>query len=136
MKGLLFFLLLFCSPLMVEGQELEEPQTIAIGKIIELESKILGEKRRIYVYQPQGFWGMDENMNNLPVIYVLDGESQFTHTATAVDFLSAAPNGNDLIPRSIVVGIVNTNRMRHRCSEGRQSLIHTHVLIGIVMLNL
>ena len=77
-----------------------------------MESKLLGETRQIFVHQPNGFWGMDEAMGNLPVVFVLDGESQFLHTVSTVDFLSSAPLGNDLIPRSIVVGIPNTNRNR------------------------
>ena len=82
---------------------------ISIGDRFELPSTILEETREIFIYQPQGLWGMDEKYTNLPVIYVLDGESQFNHTATTVDFLSIATNGNDFMPRSIVVGIPNTN---------------------------
>lgn len=81
---------------------------LPLGEQIEITSTMLGETRPIYIYVPQGLWGMDEDMTNLPVIYVLDAESQFDHTATTVDFLSIATNGNDFIPRSIVVGIPNT----------------------------
>lgn len=91
------------------GQESSEVNRISIGENFEIQSKILGETREIYIYQPQGLWGMDENMTNLPVIYVLDAESQFSHTATTVDFLSIATNGNDFMPRSIVVGIATIN---------------------------
>jgi len=94
------------------GQNIEEENSFSLWKTIEIESTILGETREIYVHQPAGFWGMDEAMNNLPVIIVLDAETQFLHTVATIDFLSAAPLGNDLIPRSIVVGIPNTNRNR------------------------
>lgn len=90
-------------------QESPESNKISIGETIELHSSILGETREIYIYQPEGLWDMDEDMTNLPVIFVLDAESQFTHTATTVDFLSNATNGNDFIPRSLVVGIATNN---------------------------
>ena len=96
----------------LSSQELASKNSIAIGSTIEIKSSILKETREIYIYQPEGLWGMDNNLSNLPVIYVLDGESQFNHTSTTVDFLSTATNGNDFIPRSIVVGIPNTNRVR------------------------
>lgn len=105
-------ILLFLIQIKLIGQETIEVNRITIGESFEIYSQILNEQREIYVYLPQGLWGMDEKTSNLPVIYVLDGESQFNHTATTVDFMSAAPNGNDVIPRSIVVGIPNTNRVR------------------------
>ncbi len=94
------------------GQESMQTNKISIGETFEIQSSILNEKRMIYVYVPQSVWGMDKITSNLPVIYVLDGESQFNQTAATVDFLSIATNGNDFIPRSIVVGIPNTNRTR------------------------
>ena len=109
-KKLLILLLLIQFKL--SGQELSKADKISIAETFEIQSSILNETRRIQIYQPQGLWGMDDELANLPVIYVLDGESQFNHTATTVDFLSIATNGNDFIPRSIVVGIPNTNRVR------------------------
>lgn len=112
MKYILIFLI-FCSVqcnLLAQGNEVSSK--ISIGEIIEIESSVLKENRQIYIHKPEGFWGMDENKTKLPVIYVLDAESQFLHTVATIDFLSAAPLGNDRIPRSIVVGIPNTNRDR------------------------
>ena len=99
--------LLVLVQLKLSSQDSSQTSSISIGEILELHSSILEETREIYIYEPQGLWGMDENMTNLPVIIVLDGESQFNHTATTVDFLSIATNGNDFMPRSIVVGIPN-----------------------------
>lgn len=96
----------------LKGQDRNGPSEISIAETFEIRSEILNETREIQIYQPQGLWGMDEIKTNLPVIFVLDGESQFNHTATTVDFLSIATNGNDFMPRSIVVGIPNTNRVR------------------------
>lgn len=98
--------------LSLSGQSTTSRNEIAVGEIIEFESAVLGEARQVFVHQPKGFWGMDDEMQNLPVVFVLDAETQFLHTVSTVDFLSSAPLGNDLIPRSIVVGIPNTNRNR------------------------
>jgi len=81
-------------------------EPITIGKKITIASKALDEDRIIYIYEPNDF----EQIENLPVIYVLDGYSQFNQTATAIDYLSAVSQGNDRLPPSIVVGITNPNR--------------------------
>ncbi|MGH1364543.1 MAG: alpha/beta hydrolase-fold protein [Calditrichia bacterium] len=112
MKDLSIFLLLISIQFTVFAQSNDQTNDISIGQTIEIESRILGETRQIFVHQPKGFWGMDEAMSNFPVVLVLDGESQFLHTVSTVDFLSSAPLGNDIIPRSLVVGIANTNRDR------------------------
>ncbi|NRB52931.1 MAG: tetratricopeptide repeat protein [Saprospiraceae bacterium] len=96
----------------LSGQSLKKGGEMSIGQTIEFESKILKENRQVFIHQPKGFWGMDEKMSNLPVVFVLDAETQFLHTVSTIDFLSAAPLGNDLIPRSLIVGIPNTNRNR------------------------
>ena len=93
------------------GQTVEN-EKYAIGEKSTVFSSILGEEREIFVYKPKGFCGMDEEMENYPVTYVLDGESQFLNTVSAIEYISAAPQGNDLMPRTIVVGIPNTNRVR------------------------
>lgn len=84
----------------------------SIGEKHTLYSKILKENREVFVHVPKGFWGMDEELRMAPVAIVLDGESQFLHTVAAIDFLSSAALGNDKMPRTIVVGIPNTNRNR------------------------
>lgn len=95
----------------VSGQS-PDFEAYTIGQKHTIYSKILHENREILIYIPKGFWGMDENLKNAPVTFVLDGESQFLNTVTAIDFLSSAPLGNDIMPRTIVVGIPNTNRDR------------------------
>ncbi|MFK8056696.1 MAG: alpha/beta hydrolase-fold protein [Saprospiraceae bacterium] len=88
-----------------------------IGKRDTVYSKILDEEREIFIYLPHGYWGMDEEVTNSPVTIVLDGEAQFLQTASASEFLSAALNGNDLMPRTIVVGIPNTDRLKNLTPE-------------------
>lgn len=105
-------ILLIGWQVIVLGQNSTVQSKISVGEKINLRSEILGETREIYLHRPPGFWGMDEAQENLPLIIVLDAESQFLHTVATVDFLSSAPLGNDLIPRSVVVGIPNINRNR------------------------
>ena len=112
MKHLKIFILFISIPLNSLAQHVDKVKDISFGEIMEFESKILGETRQIFIHTPKGFWGMDEAMSQLPLVLVLDAETQFLHTVATIDFLSSAPLGNDIIPRSIVVGIPNTNRNR------------------------
>ena len=98
-------------PSYASGQN-ERPTPYSIAEKITLDSKILKEVRELFVYVPKGFWGMDEDLQSYPLTIVLDGESQFLNTVSAIDFLSATAQGNDKVPRSIVIGIPNTSRNR------------------------
>ena len=84
---------------------------IVIGKIDSLNSNILNEQRKIWVYTPEdnsdGIFGK----KNYPVVYLLDGEAHFYSVVGMIRQLSAA-NGNRILPKMIVVGIPNTNRIR------------------------
>jgi len=104
-----FLLLLFALNLTAQSSNLN---SYSIAEKHTLYSKILKESREILIHLPPGFWGLDEALDNYAVAFVLDGESQFMHTTAAIDFLSSAPMGNDNMPRTIVVGIPNTNRNR------------------------
>lgn len=112
MKHFPILILFIFLSLSLFTQPTDTRNEISIGEVVQVESKILGESRQIFVHQPKGFWGMDEAMENLPVVIVLDAETQFLHTVATIDLLSSAPLGNDLMPRSIIVGILNTNRNR------------------------
>ncbi len=82
----------------------------SIGEKHIIHSKVLNEDREVLIHVPQGFWGLDEKPESYPVLFVLDGDSQFMNTVSAIDYISSAPMGNDIIPRTIVVGIPNPNR--------------------------
>jgi len=49
-------------------------------------------------------------MENLSVVYVMDGYSQFNQTVSTMDYLSAVMQGNDVLPPAIVVGMIHPNR--------------------------
>ena len=81
-----------------------------LGVIDEMQSTLLGEKRILNIYLPEGY-----NKNDTikyPVIYLLDGsaDEDFIHVVGLVQFNNFS--WIDRVPKSIVVGIANTDRRR------------------------
>lgn len=85
-----------------------ETSPINIGHIHTISSKALNETREIQVYLPSSY---EEYPNQrYPVLYLLDGESNFHYLTGFIQKLSKAPYPH--IPEMIVVGIINTDRVR------------------------
>ena len=80
---------------------------VTIGKIDSLQSKALGEQRKIWVYVPSG----GSSQQKYPVVYLLDGDAHFYSVVGIIQQLSQV-NGNTICPEMIVVGIPNTDRTR------------------------
>lgn len=79
---------------------------IVIGKKEVIQSKILNEDRVYQIYLPENYnWAVDRSY---PVLYLLDGESNFLHTLSSVNFLSK----HGEIPELIIVAINSTVRIR------------------------
>ena len=78
---------------------------ISIGTRVHLRSETLQEDRFLLVYVPESY---ATSSFRYPVLYLLDGGSDFLHTVGIVEFLAAT----DRIPELIVVGVENTNRSR------------------------
>ncbi len=78
---------------------------IVLGKRVSIESQVLNETRDLYIYLPEGYGQSDQSY---PVMYVLDGESKFTISASIVNFYARIQQ----IPQMIVVGIPNVARNR------------------------
>lgn len=108
MKNLLFTSLLVSFFITSNAQSNNK---IEIGTIDTLNSKILNEKRAVWVYVP------NQDDNNLyskkryPVVYLFDGSAHFYSVVGMTHQLSSV-NGNTICPEMIVVGIENTNRTR------------------------
>jgi predicted alpha/beta superfamily hydrolase len=100
---ILFLLMTFILPFNLLAQD--NGEDIIIGKMIQLDSKVLDEERQIMVYLPPGY---DQTMTKYPVLYLLDGRTHFQHASSTVQFLSR----NGRMPQMIVVAIVNVDRMR------------------------
>lgn len=81
---------------------------LTIGETFTIESKALGETRRINVYHPQP-WGLDPK-TPLPVLYMPDGGigEDLLHVAGLVQVLT----GNGSMRPFLLVGIENTERRR------------------------
>ena len=81
-----------------------------LGVIDSLHSDILKEIRILNIYLPEGY--APDSTTLYPVIYLLDGgaDEDFIHVAGLVQY-NTFPWVNK-IPKSIVVGIANTNRLR------------------------
>lgn len=86
-----------------------EDNEIKIGVVDSIKSKILGEKRQIWVSVPNSY---EESGKKFPVLYVLDGREHFYSIVGMVQQLSVA-NGNTILPEMIVVAIPNTNRIKN-----------------------
>jgi uncharacterized protein len=79
---------------------------VGTGEKQVLHSNILNEDRTYQVSLPASYhWALDRRY---PVLYVLDGERNFLHTAVSAGFLAAQGE----IPEVIVVGITSTVRVR------------------------
>lgn len=89
----------------------QDDSKIVIGKIETINSKILNEKRQVWVYTPAGGPAGLSAPVKYPVVYLLDGDGHFYSVVGMIQQLSQV-NGNTVVPEMIVVGITNTNRTR------------------------
>jgi len=88
----------------------QQNNSVVIGNIDTIHSQILKEERTIWVHVPASLLGTSAK-KKYPVVYLLDGEWNFTGVVGMIDLLSSI-NGNNVCPEMIVVGIPNTNRTR------------------------
>ncbi|MBF7074949.1 alpha/beta hydrolase [Glaciecola sp. MH2013] len=76
------------------------------SKLDSLPSKILGEKRELIVRLPNNYY---QNTDlSYPVLYLLDGQRNFSHTAGTLDFLNQDGKSQEMI----IIAIKNTHRSR------------------------
>jgi predicted alpha/beta superfamily hydrolase len=75
------------------------------GERVPIPSKVLGEERTLFVSLPDSYAA---SKARYPVLYLTDAETQFAHTRATVNFLARS----GAIPEMIVVGVVNTDRVR------------------------
>lgn len=114
-KSVFFFLLLF------QFKAYSQKVPLVIGESVSLHSNVLHEDRKLNIYLPEGYHQNDTA--TYPVVYLLDGgtDEDFIHIAGLYQF-ACFPWVN-WCPPSIVVGIVNTDRMRDMTFPTRDSAI-------------
>ena len=105
------FLILFVSVALAAAArpaDAEQSAPLIIGDTFSVESKAVGEKRRINVYLPPGY--AESGETRFPVLYMPDGgiAEDFLHVAGLVQ----VSVGNGTMRPFILVGIENTERRR------------------------
>ena len=115
MKNIFIIFICAFSATVTFGQKIQEPQTedtkpFILGETDAIASKVLGEKRYLNIYLPEGYDKHDTT--RYPVIYLLDGsaDEDFIHIVGLVQFFSF--EWIKQVPKSIVVGIANVDRRR------------------------
>lgn len=97
---------------------------ISIGEVVSIQSAVLNENRKIWIYLPPSARSATYAKRQYPVVYLLDGDGHFSSVVGMIQQLSTV-NGNMISPEMIVVGIPNTDRTR--------DLTPTHVATDPVM---
>ena len=89
---------------------IENTEPFILGIIDELHSKVLGEKRILNIYLPEGYNKNDTT--TYPVTYLLDGsaDEDFIHVVGLYQFNTFS--WINRVPKSIVVGIATVDRRR------------------------
>lgn len=102
----LLFTIVFIVGLTSNGLRAQQP--FSIGETVEIKSKVLGEKRILNIYLPEGYHA--DSVKDCNAIYLLDGSSNedFLHIVGLVQFFNLQLG----MPPTIVVGIGNVDRKR------------------------
>lgn len=108
MKSIVLISLFAFSLVQTSAQSNSKP--FVLGVVDEVQSNLLKEKRTINIYLPEGYNSSDTI--KYPVIYLLDGgaDEDFIHIVGLVQFNNFS--WINRVPKSIVVGIANTDRKR------------------------
>ena len=96
-------------------------------EIIQIQSKILGENREIYVSLPPNY---NQNVHDYPVIFVLDAEFMFDVTRSMTTLWAS----RNYMPESIIIGLPNPTlskrfelSQRVKLKSGR-----TRIMVGVI----
>jgi len=106
-KGIIVtFFIISNNPSNLNGQIVDNK--IVAGTIDSIYSKVLNEKRKMWVYVPDSNSLSLYRIKEYPVIYLLDGDEHFLSVTGMIKQLSQLGR----CPEMIVVGILNTDRVR------------------------
>jgi predicted alpha/beta superfamily hydrolase len=107
--------ILFCfNSAQAQTTQTQSTQTqtaaVSFGTRDIINSRILNEQRRILVYVPASAQSEVYTKQHYPVVYLLDGDA--IHFSSVVGMITRLSSGAYACPEMIVVGILNTDRMR------------------------
>ena len=105
----LFFSLLLVAAFIVAKAQTVKNNLVVIGKTDSVNSKILKEKRTVWIYLPADYEA--NSKAHYPVIYLLDADWNFAAFSGMAHELSEVI-GNTVLPPAIIVSILNTDRTR------------------------
>ncbi len=110
MRSFLFCILCVCLAKHSVAQKMIRDQPFLLGRQLEIYSAILQENRILNIWLPEGY--NEQDTTHYPVIYLLDGgaDEDFIHVTGLVQFNNF--EWINRVPKSIVVGIANTDRKR------------------------
>ena len=109
MKKTIFILLLVLLGF-IKSYSQENTNTINIGFIDSLRSKVLKESRKIWVHIPENFT-QDGAQQKYPVLYLLDGPNHFVSVTGLLQMLSTS-FGDEVCPEMIIIGIESLDRSK------------------------
>jgi hypothetical protein len=94
----------------IKSYSQDRTNTINIGFIDSLQSKVLNENRKFWVHIPQKF---NENcvQQKYPVLYLLDGPDHFVSVTGLIQKLSTSL-GDEICPEMIIIGIESKDRVK------------------------
>jgi predicted alpha/beta superfamily hydrolase len=111
LKTFLSAFICLLSAAALKAQTVENNQ-IVLGVVDSVHSKVLNETRKLWIYTPTSVDTSVFSKERYPVIYLLDGDKNFTAVSGIVQYLSEAWN-NTMCPKMIIVAIpTNANRGR------------------------
>lgn len=109
MKKLILFGCMLLAAIIINAQEAQhDGDDVVIGKYRIIDSKILGEQRRILVRLPEGY---ENTTLKYPVVYHLYGDYVMTYFTEAASTLHRLYDSK-IAPQVILVGVDNTDRYR------------------------
>ena len=88
----------------------DRSNTINIGFIDSLQSKVLNETRKFWVHIPKKF-NENSSKKKYPVLYLLDGPDHFVSVTGLIQKLSTSL-GDEICPEMIIIGIESKDRVK------------------------
>ena len=107
------FILAVCAPLVAASASGQSPSSsITVGDRFSMRSSTLGEERPYWVSLPASYQETKYAPRRYPVLYLLDGNTNFYSASGTVQFMSSGASGSIQIPELIIVAVLNTDRTR------------------------